>query len=367
MISIALRNLLAERTRFAISVGGVAFSVMLILIILSLYQGWQIKATQYIRGIKADLWVTQPGSADITNSASFLPNTFIPELEKIEGVEKVHRFVGKPINFKIKGKEANAYIVGFDTSDPISGPQKIVQGKALPSDGEIIVDQVLAKNSKLEVGETVEIFGSSFQVVGIAEGANMFLFQFSFITLADAQQLFQTSEFSNFFLIETAEGQLEEVKKTINEISGVEALSAEEFVDRNRRSIDEVFLPIIAVLVFISVLVGTTVIGLTIYTATIEKAREFGVIKAIGGSNLQIYRIIFEQSLVSGVVGYILGVALTYLLLWLIPQQVPVFVTVTRHQDLVGVFILANTMSALASYIPVRRILSIDPAEVFRS
>ncbi|MDP2671680.1 MAG: ABC transporter permease [bacterium] len=367
MVSIALRNLFAEKTRFAISVGGVAFSVMLILIILSLYQGWRVKATEYIRGIDTDLWVTQSGSADITSSASLIPDSVGLKIKTLPGVSQVNKFVGKPVSFSLKNKDVNTYIVGFDPEKPISGPKKMLSGKKVPDEGEIVVDKVLAKNKKLEIGEFVEIFGTSLKVVGIADGANMFLFQFSFIDQKEAIKLFGTEGFTNFYLVKTDSGKLDEVRDEINQIGGVDALDREEFVDKNRRLIDEVFVPIIAVLVLISVLVGTAVIGLTIYTATIEKAREFGVLKAIGGSNLQIYQIIFQQSFVSGIIGYFVGVGLTFLLLWIIPNFVPVFVTTTRGVDLVNVFVLANTMSIFASYIPVRRIIHIDPAEVFRS
>ena len=40
MVPLARRNLLAEKGRFAMSAIGVAFAVLLILIVVSLYRGW---------------------------------------------------------------------------------------------------------------------------------------------------------------------------------------------------------------------------------------------------------------------------------------------------------------------------------------
>ena len=287
------------------------------------------------------------------------------EIANLSGVKKVHRFIGKPIVFQIKNQDVNAYIVGFDRDDPIAGPQKMSSGSSDPQEGEIVIDRVLAKNKKLGLDDSIEIFGRTFKIVGIADGANMFLFQFSFINQSEALELFGQPGFSNFLLVETE--SVESTKEEINKMGGTEAWTRGDFVDKNRRLIDEVFLPIIKVLIAICTLVGTAVIGLTIYTSTIEKSREFGVIKAIGGSNFQIYRIIFEQALIAGVVGYFIGVGLTFLLLGIIPDLVPTFVTTLRLEDLLRVFLLSMAMSILASYIPVRRILSIDPAEVFRS
>lgn len=367
MISIALRNLFGEKTRFFISAGGVAFSVMLILVLLSLYRGWQIKSSEYIREVETDIWVAQDGASDITSSASIITPDVLQKLKQMEGITKIYPFLGRPTQFSLRGSDANAYIVGVDNKNPVTEPRKVVQGKKEIEEGEIIVDKVLARNRDLKLGDIIKIFDKDFKVTGIADGANMFVFQFSFINMNDAKELLAAENVVTYYLVRTNPHEVENVKKEINEIKGTEAFSKKEFVDRNRKLIDEVFLPIITVLVLISIFVGTTIIGLTIYTATIEKNREFGVIKALGASNMQIYRIIFEQALIAGVCGYLIGLALTYFLVWLIPQFVAAFVTVVIFDDLVMVCGISILMSLVASYTPVRRIVRIDPALVFKS
>lgn len=59
--NIAWKNLAGERTRFAISVAGVAFSVVLVLTLRGLYRGVIDEATRYVRSAGADLWVAQAG------------------------------------------------------------------------------------------------------------------------------------------------------------------------------------------------------------------------------------------------------------------------------------------------------------------
>ena len=367
MISIALRNLFGEKTRFFISIGGVAFSVMLMMTIISLFRGWQIRSTQYIRDIDTDIWVTQRGATDITSSASIIPNTIQPQIERIDGVKEVNRFLGRPLQIKIKDRDVNVYLVGYDTDKKVAGPTKIISGKAEPGENEIVLDKVLMINNHLSVGDYIDIFNRPFKIIGVAEGANMFVFQFSFINQKQAAELFKMQDLSTFFLVKTEAGKVDSVNNEINKIDGLEGLKRVDFVESNKRILNEVFIPIISVLIFISIMVGTAVIGLTIYTATIEKNREFGVLKALGASNMQIYRIILEQSLISGLVGYFVGVGGTYLLLWIIPMYVPVFVTVTLGMDLAWIFGVSLAMSVIASYAPVRRIVKIDPALVFNS
>ncbi|WP_353748366.1 FtsX-like permease family protein [Paenarthrobacter sp. YL] len=78
-------------------------------------------------------------------------------------------------------------------------------------------------------------------------------------------------------------------------------------MENNTNIVRDTFLPIILVLLLIGIAVGMTVIGLTIFTSTIEKAREYGVLKAIGVSNRQLYTVVVEQAVTAAVLGYLLG------------------------------------------------------------
>ena len=49
------------------------------------------------------------------------------------------------------------------------------------------------------------------------------------------------------------------------------------------------------------------VVAQTLYTSAVEHVKEFGTVKAIGGSNWDIYRILGEQALIAAVVGFALG------------------------------------------------------------
>ena len=52
------------------------------------------------------------------------------------------------------------------------------------------------------------------------------------------------------------------------------------------------------------------IVAQTLYTSAVEHVKEFGTVKAIGGSNSDIYRILGEQALIAAVVGFALGAAL---------------------------------------------------------
>src|SRR5205807_7431120 len=59
--------------------------------------------------------------------------------------------------------------------------------------------------------------------------------------------------------------------------------------------------------VFLGCLVGVVVVAQTLYTSTMEHLKEFGTVKAIGGTNRDIYAILTRQAGVSALIGYVLG------------------------------------------------------------
>ena len=100
-------------------------------------------------------------------------------------------------------------------------------------------------------------------------------------------------------------------------------------------------------------------------TSTMEHLKEFGTVKAIGGGNLEIYRILGKQATIAAIGGFVMGALMAYAmrpaitkidLKLIIP---PVFVAI--------VFAGAVVMCLAAAMISFRKVASIDPALVFRA
>jgi putative ABC transport system permease protein len=212
------------------------------------------------------------------------------------------------------------------------------------------------------------VLGQRLRVSGIRPGGNP-LFELAFVNAADAPAVLRLHGFTSFYLLAVSPGtDLAAVRRSAEQVlPGTEASTSAAFAAATARLVNEGFLPVVGALVAIGFLVGGAVIGLTTYTATIEKARDFGVLKAIGASDRFLYRIVVEQSLIVGIAGAALGVAASALAASLIQRRVPEFVTQLRLLDAVGVFALTLLVSVAAAYLPARRINRIDPAVVFRA
>lgn len=357
-----------EKTRLAISVGGVAIAVLLILTVRGLYAGLIDQATAYIRGVDVDVWVAESGTpGDFFHSVSLQPPERAREIGAVRGVERVSPLLARPVVFRHDGDDVDLFLVGVARSG-VGGPIAIEEGERIPERGEIVLDRVFAENEGIEMGEVLDLEGNRLRVRGIARGGNSILSQYGWASFADVSRLLGAGKVVNFFLVEAEDGTDagELVERIRGSVEGTKALSADEFADKNVEDLSEGFLPIVWVLVVIAFAIGTSVIALTIYTATLEKQREYGVLKAIGFSNRRLLGIVWRQSMVAGLVGLAAGVLATFGLAALLERLLPAFVVTIAPSGMAVVGVAALAMGAVASFAAVRPVTRLDPAQVFR-
>lgn len=374
MLLVARKNLFSEKTRLAISVGGVALSVFLIGILLSLYRGWDQQVGSFVEQVPADLWVASDGTTDFAQSASILPQELGTEIGFVPDVQTVSPLIVRPMEVSREQDPPtdtfDLQLVGYDPKIAIGGPLRIVEGKMTPGPGEIIVDEQMHKRHNVSIGDRLVRGLNTLTVVGYAGGGDFVYTQVGFVTIDTAidflalnprgQRTFFVIKLKPGTNVQTAAARLEQATP------GVKFIEPKAFAHETRKRILGNILPILIVVLIISFIVGLAVAGLTIYTATVEKAREYGILKAEGFTNPYLYRVVFEQSLVTGLLGFLIGAGLTVIVAPFAQDSVPQFVVFIRWQDISGVAGATLIMSLLAAYIPIRRMTSIDPVTVFK-
>lgn len=367
MVPVARRNLLAEKGRFAISIAGVAFAVLLILIVIALYRGFS-RSGQTFEELPGQLWLVQPGTTDPFHSESLVERSRLEQIASVPGVAAVVPVRSRSMAFTVRGRETSARLIALDFpgSLPVS---KEVRERFLPQPGNAIIDKTLSRKTGLGTGETLNFGPEALTVERVQRAGPEALLQFVFVNFADAQRIFGVGTFVNYGLVVVEGGaQPDEVGRAITQQdAGLQVFTSKEFAKSFRKEIDESFLPVLTILVGIGFVVGAAVVGLTIYTATIERSREFGVMKAVGGSPGFLYRIVLSQSAMLTAAGFAVGLGAAVGVARLAAQLVPEFVTDFQPGDVLGVLVATVFMAVLASFVPVRRINGIDPAMVFRA
>jgi putative ABC transport system permease protein len=272
------------------------------------------------------------------------------------------------MQFDAGGKKVDVHLIGYDTASGIGGPVRITRGHGQPGTGEIVIDEVLARTSGVGVGDELTSGDASFEVVGIASGGNFAFTQAGFMDIDTARTLLSMDDLVTFWLIDLGEGtDSASLGSTITSTyGGSTVFTSAEFASATRHRILDNVIPIIGLIVGLAFIVGIAVTSLTIYTATVEKTREFGIMKAVGFNNHDLYRLVLIQSCITGALGFVFGVAMTLLFSQFIDRLVAQFILYVRPYDILFVLACTIAMAGAAAIVPARRVGAVDPAVAFK-
>jgi len=366
-VPVARRNLFAEKGRFTISVAGVGFAVLLILIVLALYRGFS-HTGQTFRQLPGDLWVVQQGTTDPFHSVSLLDSERIAGVRQAPGVAQAIPVLSRQMDFEAAGKKPSARFLALDVpaSLPLTGE---LRTNYVPAPGRVVIDSTLSRKTGLSAGDRLVIGGQELVVDHVRSAGGESFQQFVFMNFGDAERAFGVHDVVNYAMVIVSPGidPTQVAAAIVDQDPRVGVFTTDGFAKSIRKEIDESFLPIIFILLAIGFVVGAAVVGLTIYTATIERSREYGVMKAVGGSPGFLYRIVLSQSAMLTAAGFLVGLGAAIGVARLATEFVPEFATDFQPGDVLGVLIAAIAMAVIASFVPVRRINSIDPALVFKA
>ncbi|MBU6389489.1 FtsX-like permease family protein [Patescibacteria group bacterium] len=226
------------------------------------------------------------------------------------------------------------------------------------------------KKFNKRVGDSITFSESdaSWRIAGLVPGAASFGNYYAWITYPAAQPFVTVPGSVSFaYIVLDHPADAEAVASSLqSRYPHLNIRSKADLVNEEKHSLGDSFLPILQAILVIAVLIGIAVVGLTIYTATVDKSREFGILKAIGLSNRQLYGTMLVQSLAVTALGLLIGATLSFGVGYLIMNWLDLGFELTAA-DIGLVAGLAVVMAFLASVVPVRRLITIDPAEVFKS
>ena len=357
-----------QPVRLLISVGGVGLSVMLILVMWAILEGVLRQAGAYVKNTDAQVWIVQKGFTDIAHGFSIVPTGLKARLEAVPGVRRASPITGARTEVQTPaGKEALS-VIGYDTDSGVGGPWRFAGDAARPGPGEIVIDETFARTADVAVGDRLRLPDRERKVVALSAGTNQFTNQLAFGDLKDVRSLVRLRGEVNFFALQVEPARVESAIAVIDRrFPEVTAFSKAQFVENNEREIAEGFKPILYVMVAIAFFVGLAIVGLTMYTAAVEKAREYGVLSAIGADRRDLSRIIIQQATITSASGFAAGCALLLPATSVIRQLAPKTELEFPPILFVAVAVAAVFMAVLASVVPIRRLARLDPAAVFRA
>jgi len=370
MLKLAWRNLTHERTRLIISMAGVAFAVLLILVMSGIFAGGEEQATAYIRNQPALLWVMQAGVENIHMASSILPADAVERVRQVPGVDTAVGVLYAGGGVEVGNTLVPSYFFGVDPGAPFGGPWSLAEGTSEPAANEIVVDQAFARRYGFGLEDTVSVMGYRLVIAGLSNGTFGLAVNITFVNKAAlAQVMGVPSQSSSYILVKpTPDADLPRLADSLRAtLPETNVMTQANFIASERDLIRQMGVDVIRAMNSVAYMIGLLVIGLTIYTATLERSREYGVLKAIGARTPQLVRVVVAQALVAAGLGYLVGVGLAYGISIVVSRLAPDILILIQPLQLLREVPVLAFITVLAALLPVGRLARLDPLEAFRA
>jgi putative ABC transport system permease protein len=377
MVDLARKNLLHDKLRFFITVSGVAFAVTLVFVQVGLFAGLLDNASVTIEHLSADLWVTPRNTPNVDFAQTF-SETSVQRVRSIPGIERADNLIVWFMSMSLPtGAKEGILVYALEDFQRWNLPWNVVEGNLtdLRRGDYLFLDKSATKRfGEFGPGDYREILGQRLKIIGSTRDALSFsTTPVAFMDFRRAQQLSPDELAGNttYVLVKLAPGatpqQIEAIRAEIKRrLPYNDIYTRAEWAERSRNYwVESTGLGLnLLMTVFLGCLVGIVVVAQTLYTSTMEHIKEFGTVKAIGGSNLDIYKILGKQAAISAVFGFLLGGAMAWALR---PAMASIDLKLIIGPQLaITVAVGTLVLCLAAAMISFRKVASIDPALVFR-
>jgi putative ABC transport system permease protein len=374
ILKIAYKLLVNDRGKFIALLMGITFAVFLMVEMTSVFAGILQKASSTISNTGAKVWVMDPAVNNAVSSIP-MPDYVLDAVRSIRGVRyAVPLYSGASLVRLRDGTYQPVTVLGLDDTSLFGRPD-LIEGHIEDIYAEngfvVIKDAEYAKLNSPKLGTTFELNDHRGVIVGIAKvpASGLFGMPTLYTTYTRALQYVPSLRFTvAYLLVEPASlDAIPAIKREVARL-GYVARTEQEFKD----TISDYYIrrtglgTNILIMSLVSFIVGLSISGQTFYSFTLEHLDRFGALKAIGAKGRELIAMILFQVAVTAFLGYGLGIGLCALLITLARLRLPNYASVITYGNLGIALGMVLIIAAVSSYLAVRRVLRIEPFEIFR-
>lgn len=362
MLELVFANLKVRPFRTLISVVGVALGVILVVLFTGLAKGMTQDMAKRASNWKAEIVFSRAGGMEFNSSNMNVDTAYAPKLAEIDGVASVVP-VGRYITPNTKGRFGVLQLDGVDWAPfAAMNDMELTSGRAAVANDEVIVDERQAREDKLQLGDTIELFGGhKYKVTGVFSPPSGSRIKMS---LGALQTALEAPHKCTYILVKVKDGvDPATVAAAINtKLPGNKVnLTSDIIIDAQERVPGlNTFLK---VLVGLGAFVSIIFVLLSMYTTITERRKEIGILKSLGASKGFIIKTIEGEAFLIGVFGVVLGFAASFIASWLITYK---FELVFQFNAgwMISAVAIAVGGSLFGALYPAWSASAIDPVEV---
>ena len=369
MLHWTLKSLVARPAYLLASACGVAFALMLVIFIEAVFAGESGRIVNYLQQTKGDVWVMQRGVSNMHMATSFISDWKVARIAKVAGVRKATPILYMNASIEIGGRQWFSFVVGMGDDGARAGPWRVVKGKRRPAKGEVVIPATLARITGLDVGATITLNTKKLKVVGLSAGTFSMANSVTFANADDLLDVMSAFGMVSYVLVDAEKGVDPRAlaARIRRQIDKVNAVPLKDFIASDHAMAMQMGVEIIDIMSLIGMGLAIVITGFTVYSQTNRRRRELAVAKALGVRNRAVYGSVLLQAVVIALLGLVIATGLAYAGAPLIEALVPLVALTIEPEVPLKLGVLALGIAAIASLIPARQVLRLDPAMAFHS
>ena len=383
-VPLARRNLLANTPRLIRSVSGIAFAVLLMIVELGFRSGYLESMIMNLRALDADIMLVSSAKYSVDRISPFSRRQLY-EARAVPGVASARPLYIERVAPIWKNPQDHQLfritVYGFDPDQPVFlFPVATAKLEALRQPDTVMVDhRARSFLGQASEGTETELSRRQIRVVGTFElGPNFY---------SDGNLIMSDRNFFKFFGARggATDTDLPDIEigavKVLPQFnvadvqaglraalpSNVVVLTKDELVDREVQYNAKVSPvgPIFAIGTIIGFAVGMMISYQILFSELSDQRSQYATLKAMGYRNGYLVKVVLQQAVFYALIGYIPAWILSFFALRaigelvLLPTGIPFALTITT-------LAMTVAMCVLSALLAVRRVISADPAELFR-
>jgi putative ABC transport system permease protein len=314
---LVIENLKFRPVRSLLSIIAIGLEVTMMLTIVGLSRGMLVDSQQRARGIGADIFIRPRGSSIMSLSSASIDERLVGWLEKQPHVTLALGMVSQPL-------QGVSSVTGIDLDrfNAMSGGFKFREGGPPRAADDIIVDRYYARQNGLHAGSKLKLLNRQWRVSGIFEEGKLARIVLPIRILQELTG--NTGKISQIYVKVDKPANVRPVIDFLkNKLQGYPIYSMEELVSLISVNNTPGLAAFIWVIIGLSIVIGFLVVFLSMYTSVLERTREIGILKALGGTPAFVLGILLKETFLLAVFGSVLGIVFSYVTRWLIMTFVP--------------------------------------------
>lgn len=367
-----LKNPFRNKTRSLLAIVGIAIGIATIVALGLITASLEDSTETTLKDGSAEITATKIGSS-MSSSSGNLNENYVEELSKIDGVEKTAGMLESSVIDTSKNSDSSRYgfrLYGAKTDDlSIVGINNINGSVFDENENEIIVGKSLAEEENYTIGDKIDIYGNEFKITGIYETGSIFYDSAMYTGLGRLQNLTDNEDkISSISIKIKKEANLTTVNDKIkseynNTLSTITTEEMAQTIDDTLDMINSATTAIEALAIIIG---GLGVIN-TMMMTVFERTREIGVLKSVGWTKKRILSMIMGESivltLISGIIGSILGVLAVFILFKINGDNMTVIFNINIF---IKAFLVAFSVGIVGGLYPAIKASRLSPTEALR-